>query len=146
MRNLIMFALLSALSCAANAQCTQSDLAGRWEFHSGSMGCRFVIDEEGYFNKGGCWEYTLGGTGTVGGGISTIETPLGPIDDRIPLSINSYCRVEGAFHLKANSDRFVFVFLKIGRLSIDKNMVAGLSSILAEFENLESRSFTMVRY
>ena len=83
MRNLIIFALLSALSCAANAQCTQSDLAGRWEFHSGSMGCRFVIDEEGYFNKGGCWEYTLGRD------FLTIETPLGPIDDRIPLSINS---------------------------------------------------------
>lgn len=147
MKNLIIFTLLSALSCAANSECTQSDLAGRWEFHSGSVGCRFFIDEEGHFNRGQCWKYTLDGVGTPGGGLVTIETPLGPIYDSSLLSINRHCRVEGGFWTRANTDRSILgEFLKIGRLNTDKSMVAGLSGSFADFENGESRTFTMVRY
>jgi hypothetical protein len=147
MRNLIVIMLLSVLAAATEAACKQSDLAGRWEFLSNSLSCRYVLDEEGLIEKGGCWKHGIdtGGFAPLAesrfiGGMGDNPYTIGA---EVPFRVNGHCRVDGGF-----TTGNVYVYLMIGRVDLNKSIVSGEAGYFF-FQGggiKEYASFSMVRY
>ncbi len=140
MRKQVSVILLFILSSYANGACEQSDLEGRWEFFTNSTSCRFIIDEEGNIETGGCRKHVAAAGYGPYLSESRPEKPNGTV------LINRACRVTGYMSLPKRAEEYHF---GIGRLNVDKSVVAGLAAT-ASFEEEElvfsNATYTMVRF
>ena len=88
-RKLIVLILLTSFASTADAQCKQSDLAGRWDLLIDGLSCQFHLNDKGRVYKGTCHDLFPRQDRPEFTGIETLGL-------RGRVSVNAYCKVSGS--------------------------------------------------
>lgn len=171
-RKFLIAILLMGGAATVSADCTQADLAGWWDYHDNNVSCDFLLDEDGYIQKGNCSSYALNFEfGVPWWELSDkyweefflMESNLGRIGIVHPFQdanganivVDDHCKVKGAFYyctgVSPCSNRFgaprTTVILMDGRLNVDKSIVSGVAGLWHSGTRREYQAaYTMTKF